>query len=145
MKLKQGKKTGLKYFSYTDVQSWSPCYNSNRHIAEDWRAIDVLKMDKVPFADRLWCVLRSEVVSERVMRLYAVWAYRDTLQWVTNPDPRSIEAANVAERFAKGEATQEELSAAGSAAEFAAQKRQQDKLIEMILCEAKERKSRKVK
>lgn len=46
------------------------------------------------------------------MRLFAVYCYRDTLNWVKNPDPRSIEAANVAERFALGQATQEELSAA---------------------------------
>lgn len=117
-KLKRGKKSGLVYFNYADIQSWSPCNDSKKHISDTWRgtAVDLLKRDDIPFSDRLWCAMRTAVCSERLMRLAAVWFYRDTLNWVTNPDPQSIEAANIAERFANGEATLEELSAAESAA-----------------------------
>jgi hypothetical protein len=117
-KFKQGKKSGLKYFSIADIRSFKPCYDPNKWLKEDWRgtAVGILKMDNISFSDRLWCVLRTEICSEKLMRLAAVWFYRDTLNWVKDPDPRSIEAANVAERFANGQATQEELSAAWSAA-----------------------------
>lgn len=122
MKLKTGKKSGLKYFDYEDIQSWNPCYDSSKFISKSWRgtAIDILNLDNVPFQDRLWCVLRTELVSDRVMRLFAVWSYRQTLKFLPNQDDRSINAANVAERYANGEATQEELSAAESAASSAA-------------------------
>lgn len=119
--LKVGRKSGLKYFSYDDIKGWGPCYDPIKHVSKGWRgtAIDVLNMGAVPFADRLWVVLRSEIVSERVMRLFAIWCYRQTLKFVTNPDPRSVAAADVAERFANGHATAEELEAAKSAAEAA--------------------------
>lgn len=129
----------MKEFTIADIRSWeTPCYDPNKYIPEDWKgtAIDILKLDRIPFEDRLWCVLRTGLVSERTMRLFAVWSYRQTLKFIENPDPRSIEAANVVERFAEGKASAEELSAARSAAWSA----QRDKLIEMILTEEGERK-----
>jgi hypothetical protein len=149
MKLKIGKKTGLKKFSIADIRSWGPCYDPSRHLAECWRgdAVSILRNEEIPFADRLWVVLRPEILSDRVMRLFAVWTYRQTLIHTPNQDPRCTEAANVAERYANGLATEEELSAArsaarsaaGSAAWAAAESAQRDKLIEMVLTEGKER------
>lgn len=108
----------MKAFSIEDIRSWDPCYDPKKYLPEDWQGttIDILNMNKIPFADRLWCVLRTELISERVMRLVAVWAYRDTLNWIKNPDPRSIAAADIAEKFVLGQATEEEKSAAESAA-----------------------------
>ncbi len=118
MKLKQGKKTGLKYFNISDIRSWDPCYNPNKHLIESFRgtAIDILKNESIPFCDRLWVVLRNEICSDKLMRLAAVYFYRDTLNWISNPDPRSIEAANISEQFALGKATEEQRSAVESAA-----------------------------
>ena len=49
MKLKIGKKSGLKYFGYEDIKSWNPCYDPIKHISKDWRgtAIDILKNNKI--------------------------------------------------------------------------------------------------
>ena len=113
----------MRTFTTSDIRSWGPCYDPNRYLHENWSgsAIDLLKNEEIPFQDRLWVVLRTDLVSERIMRLFAVWSYRQTWDWVPNPDPRSIKAAEVAEAYANGKATKEELVAARSAAESAAE------------------------
>ena len=55
-------------------------------------------------------------MSDRDMRLFAVWCAREALKHIENPDARSVEAFNVAEKFAKGEVSESELSFAESAA-----------------------------
>ena len=62
--------------------------------------------------DALWA-LRC-VDAERELRLYAVWCARQVQHLMT--DHRSVAALDVAERFANGLATAEELDAAGAAA-----------------------------
>ena len=63
--------------------------------------------------DALWCC-RAEPDHDREWRLYAVWCARQVQHLMT--DPRSIAALDVAERYARGEATQDELTAAKTAA-----------------------------
>ena len=63
--------------------------------------------------DALWCC-RVEPQHAKVWRLYAVWCARQVQHLMT--DPRSIAALDVAERYATGEATDDELMAAGDAA-----------------------------
>jgi hypothetical protein len=67
--------------------------------------------------DALWC-LRAIPECERDARLFAVWCARQVQHLMT--DERSIAALEVAEKFANGEATQEELDAARAAAWAAA-------------------------
>lgn len=112
----------IKQFNYDDVVSWKPCYDPVEYLGKTWTgtAIDILEMNHIPFNDRLWVVMRPELLSEKLMRLFAVWSYRETLRFISNPDPRSIYAANVAEAFALGKATEEELKAAREAALAAA-------------------------
>ena len=118
MKLKIGKKSGLKYFDINDIRSWNPCYNPKKHLSEDFRGtvVTILKNENIPFEDRLWVVLRNDLISDRVMRLFAVWSYRQTLKFVKNQDKRSINAANIAEKYANGKLTKKELKAAERAA-----------------------------
>ena len=61
------------------------------------------------FDDALWC-LRAVEGHESEMRLFAVWCARQ-VQHLMN-DERSILALDVAEAYAHGEATEEELTAA---------------------------------
>ena len=63
---------------------------------------------------------KVETWDNRTARLFAVWCARETLKLVDNPDPRSVNACDVAERYANGEATDEELAAASAAAGDAA-------------------------
>jgi hypothetical protein len=67
--------------------------------------------------DALWC-LRAVDGHEREMRLFAVACARRWQHVVT--DKRSLDALDVAERFANGLATQTELSTARAAAGAAA-------------------------
>lgn len=108
----------MKTFTCADLRKFYPCYDPIEHLEEDkeYTIIDILDHETIPFEDKLWIILRTDYISERIMRLFAVWCYRQTLEWVKDPDPRSIEAANVAERFANNEATEVELSVAESTA-----------------------------
>jgi len=67
--------------------------------------------------DALWCC-RAEPERAREWRLYAVWCARRVQH--LRADPRSIAALDVAERYAQGEATDAELTAAWAAARAAA-------------------------
>jgi hypothetical protein len=66
--------------------------------------------------DAFWC-LRAVDGHEREMRLFAVECARGVQHLMT--DKRSIDALDVAERFANGLATQAELDAAWAAADAA--------------------------
>jgi hypothetical protein len=66
--------------------------------------------------DILWLLLRKEFLSEKYLRLFVVWCARELFKSIENPDERSVEACNVAERYANGEATKEELLDARDAA-----------------------------
>ena len=63
--------------------------------------------------DALWA-LRAVDGHDREIRLYAVWCARRVKHLMT--DPRSIDALAVAERYANGLATDEQLAAARAAA-----------------------------
>ena len=67
--------------------------------------------------DALWC-LRAVDGHEKEMRLFAAWCARQVQHLMT--DARSIAALDVAEKFALGRATPDELDAAGAAAWAAA-------------------------
>ena len=112
--------------TYTDVVSFGPCYMPEEIGITDKNASITIPEFIKTFRDRvenkediIWVVCRKEYMSDRDMRLFAVWCAREALKLV-EPDPRSIEACNVAERFANGEATIEELAAARDAARDAA-------------------------
>ena len=63
--------------------------------------------------DAIWC-LRAVEGHDKEIRLYAVWCARQVQHLMT--DKRSIDALDVAERYANGEATDAELKDAWEAA-----------------------------
>ena len=67
--------------------------------------------------DALWCC-RAEPQHAKEWRLFAVWCARQVQHLMT--DRRSIDALDVAERYANGQATDAELEPAGDAAGDAA-------------------------
>ena len=103
-----------------DIRSWKPCYDPVKYLPENWRgtALTILKNETISFEDRLWVVCRNEFISDRTIRLFAVWCARQVQHLMA--DKRSIDALDVAERFANGQATLAELDAAGAAARAAA-------------------------
>jgi hypothetical protein len=67
--------------------------------------------------DALWS-LHCVSNCDRDARLFAVWCARQVQHLMT--DQRSLNALDIAEKFANGEATEEELTTAGDAARGAA-------------------------
>ena len=110
--------TTLPIHTISDIRSYDPCYDPAKYLPEDWQgtALDILKVGGCPPQDRLWVVLRNDWIDDRTMRLFAVWCARQALALVVNPDPRSVAACDVAERYANGQATDKELAAARDAA-----------------------------
>lgn len=105
----------MKQLTKQDILNLDPCHSLDRyHIPETFTLLDVLKSDQVKDIDKIWVAI--QFLDERTNRLFAVWCAREALKLVDNPDQRSIEACNVAERFANGEATGEELKTARAAA-----------------------------
>lgn len=106
----------MKVFTYQDIESWEPCYSPGKYLPKDWRgtALDILDDKRIPFADRLWVVARTELVSKKLLRLFAVWCARQVQHLMQ--DERSKRVLDVAEAFANGMATEEELAAAWAAA-----------------------------
>ena len=84
----------------------------------DWAEATCETMDDVWRLARpdwlLWLATRPGVLADRELRLFAVWSARQVQHLMT--DSRSLAALDVAERHANGEATDEELAAAGAAA-----------------------------
>ena len=108
----------LPVFTIADIRSWEPCYDPARYLHEGWQgtALDILAVEECPAVDRLWVVLREESIDAQALRMFAVWCSRQALALIDDPDPRSVAAVDMAERFANGEATSEELAAAWAAA-----------------------------
>ena len=82
--------------------------------------------DKLVASERTILWRLDAPTMDRVLRLWACWCVRNTkleggrTVWDLLTDPRSRNAVEVAERFANGYATKEELAAAGDAARAAA-------------------------
>lgn len=67
----------------------------------------------------IWVATRPGVLDDRTLRLFAVWSARQVQHLMA--DQRSIAAIDVSERYANGQATDQELAAARAAARAAAQ------------------------
>ena len=104
-----------------EIRAHSPCPEGWRKLlahlgktqADDEPLAITTILDSNGLEDALWC-LRAVTGHDREIRLYAVWCARQVRHLIA--DPRSIAAIDVAERFANGEATNEELIAARDAA-----------------------------
>jgi hypothetical protein len=91
----------MKRFTTADIRKWNPCYDPSRYLAETWQgtALDILNDSRIPFQDRLWVIMRKDLVSEKLMRRFAVWCARQVQGLM--PDERSLYALDVAEAYAE--------------------------------------------
>jgi hypothetical protein len=112
----------MKQITLQEIRDLNPCYDPAKFLPENWTGtvIDILNVENCPAKDRFWVVLRDKFIDAKTLRLFAVWCAREALKLVDKPDERSIEACNVAEKYANGKATDEELSAAWADASAAA-------------------------
>jgi len=115
-----------KTISNQIIKQFRPCYDPSEVITDETEELSVKQwVEKyrniVPAKDILWLLLREEFLSRKDLILFSVWCAREALKLIEKPDKRSVEACNVAERYANGEVTKEELLAASDAALNAAQ------------------------
>ncbi len=116
-----------------DIEPHSPCYTQDGgEIPSFWidgmTVMDILSNQEIESGDKLWAFARVKITGDtatddHIKRLFACKCVRDTplgdgrgVVWDLLIDERSRKAVEVSERFARGEATQDELDAAKSAA-----------------------------
>ena len=108
-----------------DIRAHNPCPDGWRKLlaylgkteADDEPLSLLTILDSNGLDDALWA-LRAVEGYDREIRLYAVWCARRVEHLLT--DQRSRDTLEVAERFARGRATREELAAACDTAAAAA-------------------------
>jgi hypothetical protein len=104
------------------IRRFNPCYDPSELGSKESEYLPIVEAvekyrSKIKNkSDVVWLLCRKEFMTEKDMRLFAVWCTREALELLKNPDSRSVEACNVAERFANGKATIDELDAAWAAA-----------------------------
>ena len=110
----------MKTFTNDDLRKFGPCYDPVKYLkdGDTHTILTILDHSEIPFEDKLWVIFRNDFVSDKLMRLFAVWCARQVQHLMT--DTRSIKALDVSESFANGNATKEELYAAWVAARAAA-------------------------
>jgi hypothetical protein len=113
-----------KTISNAIIRKLHPCYDPSKFITDENEELTVRQwVEKyrniVPTKDIIWLLVREEFLSEKDLRLFAVWCARKALKLIEDPDKRSVEAYNVVERYSNGEATKDELDAAHNVANAA--------------------------
>jgi len=110
--------------TYKQIKSFSPCYKPGSiGIMSDYEAtipdfINEYRYKVNNLSDIMWTLCRHDFMTDKELRLFAVWSARQVQHLMT--DQRSFAALDIAEKYANGNATQEELAAAGDAARAAA-------------------------
>lgn len=113
------------YTTLNRIREHEPCADGWRKLLkylgktgpDDAPLAYIVILDAVGLDDALWC-LRAEPQHASIWRMYAVRCVRRVQHLLT--DERSLQALDVAERHARGLATDVELDAARSAARAAA-------------------------
>ena len=106
------------------IREHSPCTSGWQKLlaylgktkADDEPLLITTILDSNGLDDAIWC-LRTVEGYDREIRLYAVWCARQVQHLLK--DQRSLNALDVAERYANGEATEAELTAARDDALYA--------------------------
>jgi hypothetical protein len=111
-----------KTISNEIIRKFHPCYDPSDVIKDENEELPIKDWvhkyrDVVPAKDIFWLLLRKEFISERDLILFVVWCARELLKPIENPDEIIVNACNVAERYANGQATKEELLAARDVAD----------------------------
>jgi hypothetical protein len=100
------------------------CYSDTQLVelipSEGFTPSQVAELTSISAYDKHWLLVYTSGATDRILREHACWCARKALALVENPDPRSIQAIGISERYARGEATEEELNIARKAADDAA-------------------------
>lgn len=64
--------------------------NSTIQERKQWSALDILEIKIISNKDKLWCVLREELIDPKTLHEFACVCAELALSRVENPDPRSV-------------------------------------------------------
>ena len=120
----------MKSITYAEFLDFDPCYlgdpdrkalmDSIAQRQERWTALDILELEEIPDKDKLWCVLREELIDPKTLHEFACVCAERALSRVENPDPRSVAVIAAKRAWMRGEITDKELDVARDAAWAAA-------------------------
>ena len=108
----------MKIISNRIIRELKPCYDPSQVVKDENEELGVKEwVEKYrslvkDLSDIVWLLCNECFMSDKDMRLFAVWNARKALKLIDNPSPISINTCDVAELFANGKATKEELSTA---------------------------------
>jgi hypothetical protein len=128
---KRGGGCAVKTITVGEFMEFGPCYSEERvrELAGDkerWSALEILALKGVPAKDRLWAVLREELIDAPMLHEFACRCAERALARAGDPDPRSVAAIEAKRRWLRGEAAGEELAAARQGAWAAARAAAED-------------------
>jgi hypothetical protein len=114
-----------KVVTLEQVLSWHPCYDREKILRlsrgkTEMTIGEIIDLRFVPAKDKLWLLLREEIIPARTLHEFALWCAETTLTKANVTDERSWNALNVKRLWLNGKATDEELDAARYAAWYAA-------------------------
>ena len=122
----------MKTVNFEQAKALGWCWFNDKELTErleryaerkpEWTALDILRLpsEEVTDDDKLFVVLCRELIDEKIIHALACDFAERALSRAENPHPHSVKAIEVKRRWIRGEATDEELSAARDAASSAA-------------------------
>lgn len=125
--VRKGKRSaGMKTITYEDFVSFNPCWliddeerdkhaeqlSGYRAIRDEWSAIDILRLDEVDAEDRLWLVLREELIDAPILHEFACRCAERALSRIDKPDERSVAAIEAKRKWMRGEISDDAMAAA---------------------------------
>lgn len=109
----------LKVLTWESFAKFEPCYSPVERYGEfSGTILDILNDERIPDEDKLWAATREGILDDKTLRLFACGCVREV--WDLLEDDRSRNAVVVAEKYAHGECSVDELNAARDAAWAAA-------------------------
>jgi len=116
----------VKTITYEEFIKFNPCWLNTeagrkrlKYYAtkkEHWSALDILALEKVSPTNRLWAILREELLDTKIMHEFACQCAEEALKLVNDPDKRSVAAIKAKRDWLNGKITNDELAAAKDAA-----------------------------
>ena len=116
----------MKTITYEDFVSFKPCWLTDeeerdkhadqlagyRAMRDEWSALDILRLDEVDAEDRMWLVLREELIDAPILHEFACQCAERALSRIGKPDERSVAAIEAKRKWMRGEIPEEAMDAA---------------------------------
>ena len=120
----------MKTITYEDFVRFKPCWLIDdeerdehadqlagyRAMRDEWSALDILRLDEVDAEDRLWLVLREELIDAPILHEFACRCAERALARIDKPDVRSVAAIEAKRKWMRGEIPDYVMAAARDAA-----------------------------